>query len=457
MESAVRRVPVRWLFGLFLSCVMIVAVPNLQAQRTSAPASLPAAEQSAPPTSASAESAKQNTDQFRLSKERYDKAVAYSRAGYILHFVLTAWGIVVLVALLRWSAVARFRDAAVKASRYLMPQAIIFVSGLIVVTGVLDLPIDMYWHRLSLRYEQSVQGWGSWFWDWTKGELIGIVLTTIVALILYLVIRWKPRTWWLYFWFLLIPLVFLMAVITPVVFDPLFYKFTPLEEKHAKLVESIERLTRKGQIGIPRDRMFLVEASAKTNQINAYVTGLVVSKRIVVYDNTINKMAQDEVLFVVGHEMGHYALRHVARGIAVALLGIVVALYVTYRVLQWVLARWGEKWNVPGQQDWAALAVIALILNVIGFVAEPVGNGFSRSQEHAADVYGLEVTHGVIPNSNEAAAHAFQVMGELDLADPNPSPFITFWLYSHPPLGQRLEFAHSYDPWGKGEAPKYVK
>jgi Zn-dependent protease with chaperone function len=91
------------------------------------------------------------------------------------------------------------------------------------------------------------------------------------------------------------------------------------------------------------------------------------------------------------------------------------------------------------------------------FFASPVVNGFSRMQEHAADVYGLEVTHGIVPDSEDVAAHAFQVMGEVDLADPNPPAFITFWLYSHPPLAQRLIFAHSYDPWRKGEPPMYVK
>ena len=67
-----------------------------------------------------------------------------------------------------------------------------------------------------------------------------------------------------------------------------------------------------------------------------------------------------------------------------------------------------------------------------------MANGFSRMQEHAADVYGLEIIHGLVPNSEEVAAHGFQVLGELDLSDPNPPPFITFWLYSHPPLAERL-------------------
>ena len=443
------------LFGVVLSHVVLGAPPRSWPQ-VSGPSSVPAA-QTPDHAAASADHAKQSTDQFRLNKETYEKAVAYSRMGYALYFISVAWGVLVLVVLLEWRIVARLRELSVSAGGNLILQAGVFVGALTLITSLLRLPIGMYWHHLSLGYQQSVQGWGSWFWDWTKGVLIGIVLRTIVALILFVVIRWKPRTWWLYFWFASIPLVLALVLLTPWVFDPMFNRFTPLADKHADLVQSIEQLTQRAGMPIPRERMFLMEASAKTNEINAYVTGLGASKRVVVWDNTIRKMAPDEVLFVVGHEMGHYALGHVAKGIAFGLAGIFVALYVAYRALHWVLARWGGNWGVPGQQDWAALAVLALIFNVIGFFAEPIGNGFSRRQEHAADVYGLEVTHGIIPSSNEAAAHAFQVMGELDLADPNPSPFITIWLYSHPPLAERLEFAHNYDPWGRGGPPKYVK
>ena len=409
------------------------------------------------PASGGAETTKQNTEKFRLNRETYEKAVTYSRAGYALHFVSVAWGIVVLVALLQKKVVARMRDFAEGRSRKRIWQGVIFVPALFVLLGVLQLPIEMYWHRLSLRYEQSVQGWGSWFWDWTKGEMISVALGLGAVLILFAVIRWKPRSWWLYFWFASIPLVLFVIFISPWVLDPMFNKFRPLGEKHADLVESIGKLTQRAGMPIPPERMFLMEASEKTNQINAYVTGIGASKRVVVWDNTIQKMAPEEVLFVVGHEMGHYALGHVVKGIVFALAGILLALYVSYRALQWLLSIWGERWGVRGQQDSAALAVLLLIGSVVGFFGEPIGNGFSRMQEHAADVYGLEVTHGMVPNSNEAAAHAFQVMGELDLADPNPPRIITIWLYSHPPLADRLEFAHNYDPWGKGEEPKYVK
>jgi Zn-dependent protease with chaperone function len=91
------------------------------------------------------------------------------------------------------------------------------------------------------------------------------------------------------------------------------------------------------------------------------------------------------------------------------------------------------------------------------FLSSPMDSGASRMIEHAADVYGLEVIHGVVPNSADVAAHAFQILGEVDLDEPNPPWFIKIWLYSHPPISDRLSFAYTYDPWSKGQAPKYVK
>jgi STE24 endopeptidase len=157
------------------------------------------------------------------------------------------------------------------------------------------------------------------------------------------------------------------------------------------------------------------------------------------------------------HEIGHYVLGHVRKGFLFFAALFLVALYVGYRILNWALSRWGPDWKLHGPEDWASLAAILLLLQVMMFFAMPIANGFSRMEEHAADVYGLEVIHGIVPNSEEVAAHMFQVLGEIDLEDPNPPALITFWLYTHPPLAERLVFAHSYDPWSRGEEPKYVK
>jgi STE24 endopeptidase len=397
------------------------------------------------------------TEDFHLSRERYEKAVAYSRADYTLYFISVAWEVLVLLVVLNTKIVARLRDFAEARTSKWIVQGAIFVPLLFVLLAVVRLPIGIYWHSLSLKYEQSVQGWGSWFWDWTKGEIISVVIGFIAVAILFAVIRKKPKSWWFYFWLVSIPLVVFLVFIAPLVLDPVFNKFRPLGETNPQLVQSIEKLAQRAGEPIPRERIFLMEASAKTNQINAYVTGIGASKRVVVWDNTIKKMTPDEVLFIVGHEMGHYVLGHVVKGIAFALVGIFVGLFLGYHVLQWALRRWGAKWGVRGQDDWAALAVLLLIAGVLGFLSEPIGNGFSRGIEHAADVYGLELIHGIVPNPQQTAAQSFQVMGDLDLADPNPPGIITIWLYSHPPLAERLKFARDYDPWGEGKSPKYVK
>jgi Zn-dependent protease with chaperone function len=397
------------------------------------------------------------TEQYTLSHERRAKAVAYSRAGYTLYFISYFLSGLFLFLILRLGWAAKFRDIAEYFSDKKWIQGFIFVPLLFFTIGVLKLPLRLYWHAVSVHYEQSIQGWGSWFWDWTKGQLLGMGFGIVLVLILFAVMRRSPRRWWLYFWFPAVLIFFGVIVIAPLVIDPLFNKFEPLSDKHADLVAAIEKLTEHAGVPIPRDRMFLMVASQKTNAINAYVTGLGASKRVVIWDTTIQKMSNEEALFIVGHELGHYILGHVRQGFFVGAAGLLLALYFLFRGLHWALDRWAKDWKLYGQEDWASLAVLLLLLQALLFVSSPVISGYSRMQEHAADIYGLEVIHGLVPNSAEVAAHAFQVLGELDLSDPNPPPFITFWLYSHPPLADRLVFAHSYDPWSKGQSPKYVK
>src|ERR1044071_9293217 len=106
--------------------------------------------------------------------------------------------------------------------------------------------------------------------------------------------------------------------------------------------------------------------------------------------------------------------------------------------------------------DGPSLPALMLFFSLFVFLAEPVFNTFSRYQEHQADIYGLEVTHGITPDSAQAAAEAFQVLGEVDLPAPHPSGFINLWLYSRPPLAERSTFAREYDPWTKGQPAEFV-
>jgi STE24 endopeptidase len=414
---------------------------------------VPSLTQSAP--SAAQEPAKKG--EYTLSHERYEKAVSYSRASYTMYFVSVGLNVLALAVFLRLGIAARFRDWAESVSDRRWVQALVFVPLLVLTVDVVALPLRIYGHILSLRYEMSVQSWGSWTLDWGKEQVLMAGFGLIFALILSALIPRSPRRWWLYLWFAALPVVMIIIFISPWFIDPLFNKFEPLQASNPDLVAAIEILTRHAGVPIPADRMFLMRASEKTNAVDAYVTGLGASKRVVIWDTTIQKATPDETLFIVGHELGHYVLGHIWKGFLFASALLLIGFYALFRALHWVLGRWGGEWRIYGPEDWAAFAVLLLLVEIGMFLVAPVANGFSRMQEHAADVYGLEVTHGIIPDSSEVAAQSFQVLGEVDLADPNPPEFITFWLYSHPPLADRLVFAHSYDPWSKGESPKYVK
>ena len=119
------------------------------------------------------------------------------------------------------------------------------------------------------------------------------------------------------------------------------------------------------------------------------------------------------------------------------------------------LDRWGRRWDIRGVEDWASLPLLALIVTVVSFVGEPITNSMSRYLEHQADVYGIEATFGIIPPAAQTGTEAFQILGEIGLAEPDPNPLIEFWLYNHPSISKRVMFAQQYNPWPTHET-RYV-
>jgi Zn-dependent protease with chaperone function len=433
---------------LVLSLVGMAAVSQAQVSAPTHLESLPPAPQPAPQA---------QVRTYTLPPEKLAKAIDYGFARSLLHFVGFAYGVAVLAGVLAWRVAPRFRDWARAASRRRFVQAYIFVPLLVLAVDGLNLPISIYGQHLSLKYDQSIQSWGSWFWDWAKGELIGCLVMGLLIWMMYGLIRRSPRRWWFYSWLAAIPIVVFLLFLEPVVVEPLFYKFEPLMEKQPALVAQIDRVVLRGGLAIPHERMFEMKASEKLNSLNAYVAGIGASKRVVVWDTTSQKMNQSQTLFVFGHEMGHYVLGHILLSIVAICLLLLACLYAGYHAMTRMTARWGGRWGITGVDDWASLPLLMLTFAVLSFAAEPITNSWSRMLEHNADVYGLEVIHGIVPDAPQAAARAFQILGEVSLSDPNPSPFIEFWLYDHPAVSDRVRFAAEYDPWGKGIAPKYVK
>jgi Zn-dependent protease with chaperone function len=397
------------------------------------------------------------TTVYTLPPDKLAKSKALYDLRGKLRIIDTVYGLLILLGLLYFGVAAKYRDWAERVSRFRFVQALVFVPLILITITVLQLPLDAYQQKISLQYGLSVQGWGSWLGDVGKGQLLSIIFLSVIAWIIATLIRKSPRRWWLYSWLIVLVLSIFVVFIDPYVIAPMFNKFEPLDKSNPELVTAIQQVTKRGGMDIPRDRMFLMKASEKTTTLNAYVSGFGPSKRVVVWDTTIKNATTPETLFVFGHEMGHYVLNHIRIGLGLGAVGLFVGFYLLYLIANWAFPRFQQHWRIRELGDWTGLVMLLLISSIMNTISEPIGNGISRQLEHNADVYGLEVTHGINLNSQESAAHAFQVLGELALSYPYPSKAVVFWYANHPPIPDRVRFAHNYDPWSKGEQPKYVK
>jgi Zn-dependent protease with chaperone function len=347
------------------------------------------------------------------------------------------------------------RDVAVGVSKSRWAQGFSFVFLLLLLTHLLNLPLGIYGHRVALSYGLSVQGWGSWLADKAKLFALEWGIGGLLVMLMFWVIRKSPTRWWFWFWIPAAVCVIAGVFVTPYVIDPMFSSFEPLARTDPALVQRLEQVVARSGIAIPPDRMYLMKASAKSTELNAYVTGFGASKRVVVWDTTIARSTPDEIAFIFAHEMGHYALGHVALGTTIGCISLLPCFWLAYFGVRLLLGRYGAAWRIPSQQDWGALVVLALVLLTLSAISDPIANGFSRRIEHNADVYGQEAVHGIVADPQAVGLRTFQVLGEDSLDDPTPHPLFEWWFDTHPTTRFRAAFAEAYDPWAAGERPKY--
>ncbi len=386
------------------------------------------------------------------------KAKALTRTRHRVYWADTAWSLVALWLLLRLRIAAAMEALALRLSRRRWVQGLLFVLQFNLLMTLLLLPIAVFEQRVERSYGLSVQGWASWLVDTGKSFALETGLGWLGVLVLFRLIRRVPRRWWAWSAAGVMVLSVLGVSVTPYVIDPLFNRFEPLAKSNPALVEQLERVVAKGNgIRIPPERMFLMKASDKVTTLNAYVTGFGASKRVVVWDTSIAKGTPDEILFIFGHEMGHYVLGHIGRSLLFSFGLIGIGFWVGFHGFQWLLRRFGADWRLGGQENWSSLVLMVLVVNVLAFAVSPIASAYSRSNEHAADVYGQEIVHGIVHDPQATGRAAFQVLGGTSLDDPTPAPFYEFWIDSHPPIWLRAAFAARYDPWATEEAPKYFR
>jgi len=438
----VKRVLSLTVVGVFLLCIGASAVGQ-------APTAAPSQ------TAATTPSETVITD-FSPPPDIAAKATAYRDTLHIHFFANTIYEWLLLLLVLAWRIAPKYRDWAERLSRKRFLQIVIFAPLFLLTLSVLDLPTTIWDQRIELKFGRSVQHWGAWWGDWLIDQVILLIIGTLVLWILYAVIRRSPRRWWFYFWLASIPLIASIFFLQPLVIEPLYFQFKPLAANHPDLVVQVEQVVRHGGMDIPPERMFEMNASTKTTELNASVAGFGASKRAIMWDTILAKATPQEALFVFGHEMGHYVLHHIPILIGIISLMLLVLFYISYLLAGGRLSRWGARWSIRSLDDLASLPMLLLLLSVLSFLATPAFNALSRHYEHEADRYGIEVLHGIVPNVNQVAARYFEKSGEINLNDPAPSEWVKIWFYDHPTRPERIHFVATYDPWANGERGKYV-
>ncbi len=374
---------------------------------------------------------------YPLSPERRAKLISYSRFKNIWCFVEFFVSIGVLFLILFTGFSAKLRSwAQLARQRFFIVW--LFLIMVIAAVYILSFPFHVY---RSFIIESNYGFLNQTFMQWWGEDLLSILISAIIGIIPMWFFYWlvgRFKKWWLWFSIGAIPFAVFFIVIAPVVISPLFNKFEPLKDRQLKS----EILTLTSKAGIEGSDVFRVNASKQSSKINAYVTGLFGTKRIVLYDTMIDNFEYDEIKFVMGHEMGHYVMHHIWWGLLVAILFITFALWLTSKTIQPVINRFRGRFRFARLSDIASLPLVMLYLTVITFVFQPVTNGASRIMERQADKYGMNIS-GV---SGETAAITFDKLSVFNLSDPDPHWLIEFWFYNHPALKKRIELVRGYRP-----------
>jgi len=316
--------------------------------------------------------------------------------------------------------------------------ALLGAVALRVVLWLLDLPFSLWRERINKDWGLSTRTSKLYWFDALRGFLIGAVLFAAVSLGFFAITRAAPGSWPLIAGAGGVALVFVLSFLLPVVIEPIFNRFRPLEE--GELRGRLMNLARES--GVKVQDVLVSDASKRTTADNAYVSGFGKTRRIVLWDTTIEHCDTAEIASVAAHELGHAKRQDVVTGTALGAVGTIVSV----AVLAWALGRepLRSAANVAGAQDPRAIGLVLAIATVLGMVGGPLFNAYSRRIERRADQFSLDVTR-----DPAAMVATWRRLGVRNISDLEPHPLGVLLFATHPPIPARL--AHARD-WATAHA-----
>ncbi len=314
----------------------------------------------------------------------------------------------------------------------------LFLSGLIYgvlffgLVFIINLPLNFYSSfYLGHKYGLSNQTAFRWLELNIKGFLVGDLVTGFFIWVPYYLIYRSPKNWWLHISIIAIPIIIFLVFISPLLIDPIFNNYISIEDN--ELGERIGLLLEKS--GISDADIYMVDKSRDTKTMNAYMTGIFNSRRIVLWDTTVNNMTEDELISVTAHEIGHYVKGHIWQNIVVSILATTLIMFLVYRLSDWILLRSRGNFGFRNLYNYASIPLLIICINIFNFFSSPISNYISRNMEIQADRYEISLTE-----DRESAVTAMEKLYDTSLGIPRPSNIYKIWYYSHPPLTERVSF-----------------
>ena len=369
----------------------------------------------------------------------------YSKIRNLLFFLSTPFEWLFYFLILLFGLSKAFKRWAESSSKYRIIQIAIYVIWLSFFAFLATFPLEYISYSLSKMYHISTQTFSSWMKDELIDFWINYGTMLIIVPILYWVMQKSKKRWWLYAWLLSVPFTLFMMFLQPVVIDPLYNDFYPLKNKELET----KILVMANKAHIPAEQVFEVDMAEKTNSMNAYVTGIGSNARIVLWDTTLNRLSDNQILFIMAHEMCHYVEKHIYYGIALYLLLSFIGLYLTYRIMNWAVKRWGRELKIPDVRDIRSLPLFFLIISILLFASSPLTNLISRYEETRADRYAINMT-----KDPADAITSFQELTRSGLSQVNPPLLVKIFRYDHPTMLDRIAMLEDYEVKHKEELKK---
>ncbi len=363
-----------------------------------------------------------------IDTDLLNKTRNYTIEQTIFGIISSGFSDIILLIFVFGGLLDRYNSWIVSINQNFIISGLVFFLLLVFSETILSVPFELYsLFRIENKYGFNTMACGLWISDKIKSLIVSTILMVIVISAGLFLIQYSQRLWWLWLWCFFLAFSLFMMYISPYVIEPLFNKFTPVDNE--ALLESIRNLLQK--VGIQVSKVFKMDASRRTKHTNAYFTGIGKVKRIVLFDTLIENMEPEELTSVLAHEAGHWKRRHLLKNIILTEGIALIVIFISFKILQSDILL--NIFNIKEGTFFAKIVILGIIGSIVSFPFSPVFMYISRRYENEADRFSYELT-----GNHQGMISALIKLSKDNLSNLHPHPLYVIFHYSHPPVLERI-------------------